>query len=99
MQLLVLSAVLGPGVLYLARPGARPPQQAMAVRLVSMVLPAAVTAGDDPTAAAPTFAARLTCPSRYVEFGPADGVTGHCETTGRAVFHREVFDWPDEVLA
>jgi len=57
------------------------------------------TAGDDLTAAAPTFAARLTCPSRYVEFGPADGVTGHCEMTGRAVFHREVFDWLDEVLA
>ncbi|GAA1400832.1 hypothetical protein GCM10009613_58260 [Pseudonocardia kongjuensis] len=58
VQLLVLSAVLGPGVLYLARPGARPPQQAVAVRLVSTVLPAAVTVGGIAAAGALLVAGR-----------------------------------------
>lgn len=57
------------------------------------------TAGDELSAAAPVLAAALTCPVEYVEFGRADDVSGHCETSGRAVYHRRVFDWLDATLA
>jgi hypothetical protein len=57
------------------------------------------TVGDDLSAAAKTFADRLVCPTQYVEFGPADDVSGHCEMSGRSTFHQRVFDWLDETLA
>ncbi|MDF2847485.1 MAG: alpha/beta hydrolase [Oerskovia sp.] len=56
------------------------------------------TVCDDLSASARTLAENLTCPTEYVELGPEDGVTGHCEMTGRAVFHRRVYDWLDETL-
>jgi len=56
------------------------------------------TEGDDLSALAKTFADRLVCPKEFVLFGPADDVSGHCEMTGRAVFHRRVYDWLDTVL-
>jgi hypothetical protein len=48
---------------------------------------------------AETFAAKLQCRTQYVRFTSADGVTGHCEMTGRTVFHRRAYDWLDDVLA
>jgi pimeloyl-ACP methyl ester carboxylesterase len=56
------------------------------------------TAGDDLSVGATTLADRLACPTEYVEFGPDDDVTGHCEMTGRAVFHQRLFRWLDDVL-
>ncbi|MEJ2871251.1 alpha/beta fold hydrolase [Actinomycetospora sp. OC33-EN08] len=56
------------------------------------------TLGDDISADAPKLAAALTCPVEYVEFGRDDDVTGHCEMTGRAVFHERLFRWLDGVL-
>ena len=57
------------------------------------------TAGDDLSTNAKTLADNLVCPSEYVEFGAADDVAGHCEMTGRAVFHQRVYDWLDGLLA
>ena len=57
------------------------------------------TDGDDLSAAAGTLAERLRCPTEYVVFGPDEDVSGHCEMSGRATFHRRVFDWLDHVLA
>lgn len=57
------------------------------------------TVGDDLSATAKTFADRLVCPTEYVEFGPAEDVSGHCEMSGRSTFHQRVFDWLDEILA
>ena len=57
------------------------------------------TAGDDISADAKTLADHLTCPTEYVEFGHDDDVTGHCEMSGRAVFHQRLFRWLDDVLA
>lgn len=56
------------------------------------------TVGDDLSVSSRTLAENLTCPTEYVELGPEDGVTGHCEMTGRGVFHRRVYDWLDETL-
>jgi len=56
------------------------------------------TDGDDLSAAAQTFADRLRCPKEFVAFGAADDVTGHCEMSGRATYHRRSFDWLDKVL-
>ena len=56
------------------------------------------TEGDDLSAAAETLADQLRCPTEYVVFGPGEDVTGHCEMSGRATFHRRVFDWLDHVL-
>ncbi|GAA2008997.1 hypothetical protein J2S58_002088 [Nakamurella flavida] len=56
------------------------------------------TEGDDLSAAAGTFAAALRCPTEFVRFGAGDQVSGHCEMTGRALFHRRVYDWLDTVL-
>lgn len=42
VELLVLSALLGPPLLVLARPGARPAEQPLLARLVATELPAAV---------------------------------------------------------
>lgn len=58
----------------------------------------AATDGDDLSASARTFADQLVCPSQYVLFTAADGVTGHCEMSGRAVFHQRLYDWLDTVL-
>ena len=42
----------------------------------------------------------LTCPNkRFVEFKAADGAGEHCESGARTAFHREAFDWLDELLA
>ncbi len=57
------------------------------------------TVGDDLSASARTFADALVCPHEYVEFGPADDVSGHCEMTGRAVLHERLFGWLAGVLA
>ncbi len=57
------------------------------------------TEGDDVAARAPELAAALACPHELVVFTSADGVSGHCEMTGRARFHERVFDWLDAVLA
>jgi hypothetical protein len=57
------------------------------------------TEGDDIGAAASTLAENLVCTKEFVRFGADDDVTGHCEMSGRAVFHRRVFDWLDGVLA
>lgn len=57
------------------------------------------TAGDDISADAQQLADHLTCPTEYVEFGHDDDVTGHCEMTGRAVFHQRLYRWLDGVLA
>jgi pimeloyl-ACP methyl ester carboxylesterase len=56
------------------------------------------TAGDDISADAQAMADALTCPHEYVEFGPDDDVTGHCEMTGRTVFHDRLFRWLAGVL-
>jgi hypothetical protein len=56
------------------------------------------TEGDDISTAASTLAEKLVCPKEFVRFGVDDDVSGHCEMSGRAVFHRRVFDWLDEVL-
>jgi pimeloyl-ACP methyl ester carboxylesterase len=56
------------------------------------------TVGDDISAEAPKLAAALTCPTEHVEFGHDDDVTGHCEMTGRAVFHQRLYRWLDGVL-
>jgi hypothetical protein len=40
----------------------------------------------------------LECPHEFVEFANADGVSGRCEITGRAQFHRRIYDWLDSVL-
>jgi dienelactone hydrolase len=58
----------------------------------------AATQGDDLSAGARTFADKLVCPRDYVSFTAADGVTGHCEMSGRSVFHARMFDWLDGVL-
>ena len=55
--------------------------------------------GRRPQHDAKTLADNLVCPSEYVEFGAADDVAGHCEMTGRAVFHQRVYDWLDGLLA
>ena len=34
----------------------------------------------------------------YVLFTAAEGVTGHCEMSGRSVFHRRAYDWLDGVF-
>ena len=57
------------------------------------------TEGDDLSANAETFADQLVCPHVYVRFTAAEGVTGHCEMSGRSVFHRRAYDWLDGVLA
>ena len=57
------------------------------------------TVDDDISADAPKLAEALTCPTEYVEFGHDDDVTGHCEMTGRAVFHQRLYHWLDEILA
>jgi pimeloyl-ACP methyl ester carboxylesterase len=57
------------------------------------------TAGDDISAGAQELADHLTCPTEFVEFGHDDDVTGHCEMTGRAVFHQRLYRWLDGVLA
>ena len=57
------------------------------------------TAGDDISADAQKLADHLTCPTEFVEFGHDDDVTGHCEMTGRAVFHERLYRWLDGVLA
>ncbi len=56
------------------------------------------TEGDDISVRAADLAAALTVPHEYVEFATDDGVTGHCEMTGRAQFHARVYDWLDTVL-
>lgn len=56
------------------------------------------TEGDDVSARAGELASEVTCPHEYVEFRNVDGVSGHCEMTGRAQFHQKAFDWLDEVL-
>lgn len=56
------------------------------------------TVGDELSTSARTFAENLTCPTEYLELGPEDDVTGHCEMTGRAIFHQHVYDWLDETL-
>ncbi|MCD2195397.1 alpha/beta fold hydrolase [Actinomycetospora endophytica] len=56
------------------------------------------TAGDDISADARAMADALTCPHEYVEFGDDDDVSGHCEMTGRAVFHEHLFRWLAGVL-
>ncbi len=56
------------------------------------------TEGDDLSVNARTLADQLVCPTEYVLFGAADDVSGHCEMTGRSVFHRRVYDWLDGVL-
>jgi pimeloyl-ACP methyl ester carboxylesterase len=56
------------------------------------------TEGDDVSARATELAAALTCPHELVVFKGVDGVSGHCEMTGRAQFHRRAFDWLDHVL-
>jgi len=56
------------------------------------------TAGDDLSATAENFADQLRCPKAFVRFGVDDHVSGHCEMTGRSMFHRVVFDCLDEVL-
>ena len=56
------------------------------------------TEGDDLSANAATFADRLVCPHEYVRFTAAEGVTGHCEMSGRSVFHQRAYDWLDGVL-
>ncbi|ALE74140.1 hypothetical protein AD006_23635 [Pseudonocardia sp. EC080610-09] len=45
VELLVLAALVCPGLLWQARPGVRPPEQPVAVRLASTVTPAVCTAG------------------------------------------------------
>jgi hypothetical protein len=57
------------------------------------------TEGDDISTAAAILAANLVCPKEFVRFGTDDDVSGHCEMSGRAIFHRRVFDWLDQVLA
>ena len=57
------------------------------------------TEGDDLSAAAGTLAKRVVSPREYVVFTAAEGVTGHCEMSGRSQFHRRVYDWLDGVLA
>ena len=56
------------------------------------------TNGDDLSANAQTFADELTCPHTFVAFGDGDDVSGHCEMSGRATFHRTVLDWLDDTL-
>ncbi len=56
------------------------------------------TDGDELSQNARTFADKLACPSKYVAFGAADHVTGHCEMSGRATFHHRVFNWLDDTL-
>ncbi|MGW6005192.1 alpha/beta hydrolase family protein [Oerskovia enterophila] len=56
------------------------------------------TVGDDLSTSARTLAENLGCPTEYVELGPEEDVTGHCEMAGRAVFHQRVYDWLDETL-
>jgi hypothetical protein len=53
----------------------------------------------EPSQSVDRLAAALTCPNEFVTFHNADGVTGHCEMTGRSQFHRRVYDWLDGVLA
>lgn len=57
------------------------------------------TEGDDVASRAGELAAALAAPHESVTFSAADGVTGHCEMSGRAVFHQRAFDWLDGVLA
>lgn len=57
------------------------------------------TEGDDLSVpAAATFRRALPGPAEYVLFTAADGVTGHCEMNGRAVFLDRLFAWLDTVV-
>ena len=56
------------------------------------------TEGDQLSAQVEILADRLVCPTEYVLFTAAEGVTGHCEMSGRSVFHRRAYDWLDEVF-
>ncbi len=56
------------------------------------------TEGDQLSAQVEILADRLACPTEYVLFTAAEGVTGHCEMSGRSVFHRRAYDWLDEVF-
>lgn len=62
------------------------------------VLVSAVDGDDLSVPAASTFARALPGPAEYVQFGAADGVTGHCETNGRTVFLTRMFAWLESVL-
>jgi len=57
------------------------------------------TEGDDLSVNASILADKLTCPKEYVLFSADDDVSGHCEMSGRSVFHQRVYDWLDGVLA
>ena len=57
------------------------------------------TEGDDLSSNAATLAERVSGPTEYVLFTAAEGVTGHCEMTGRAQFHRRAYDWLADVFA
>ncbi|MEF2979334.1 alpha/beta hydrolase family protein [Subtercola sp. YIM 133946] len=57
------------------------------------------TDGDDISEAQADFAAAVTVPHEYVVFSADEGVTGHCEMTGRALFHQRAFDWLEGVFA
>ncbi|MCT0224021.1 alpha/beta fold hydrolase [Synechococcus sp. CS-1328] len=42
--------------------------------------------------------AALQCPRTLVRFTTAEGAGGHCEETGRSLFHQRAYDWLDAVF-
>ena len=60
----------------------------------------AVAEGDPVGVGAPKPLEAITSKRRaLLEFTEAEGTGGHCEATGRRLFHQRCYDWLDETLA